>query len=261
MATEKSRIPPVDAWFSDYVASFRTDGALAPMLQMKLDHSLRVAQEMAELGADLGWPAPEIRLARCIGLLHDVGRFSQFREFNTYNDSVSVDHGERGLAVLQARHVLAGAGDTVRAHIEASVRYHNRKLIPADTPAESMPYLHLVRDADKLDILRTSHKTIRAGINTAPPVLLSGISPDGPISPGISGKVLQREPIDYADLRTLSDVLMLQLSWVFDLHYAPSFRRIRERRIVETIRNLIHEDSAIDHVFEEVQTLVAEKIG
>ncbi|EKD83751.1 MAG: HD protein, partial [uncultured bacterium] len=87
--------------FNEYVNSYCDgDGQLHPMLQLKLDHSLRVAYEAREIAVELGWSEPEILMAEIIGLLHDVGRFSQYQEFRTYFDPKSVNHGCRGFQVL-----------------------------------------------------------------------------------------------------------------------------------------------------------------
>ncbi|MCK5676839.1 MAG: HD domain-containing protein, partial [Verrucomicrobia bacterium] len=64
-------------WFESYTGTFASvDGRFHLPLQLKVDHSRRVADNARQLAEDLGWNPEEANGAEALGWLHDVGRFS-----------------------------------------------------------------------------------------------------------------------------------------------------------------------------------------
>ena len=102
-STEKT-----EKWFARYVDSFRVDGALENMQELKRKHSRRVCAIACAIAESLEWNEEhDAWLAHAIGLLHDTARFEQYRDYKTFADAASFDHGERGAAILAARSVAA----------------------------------------------------------------------------------------------------------------------------------------------------------
>jgi len=86
--------------FNSYVDTFRdVDAKLHPMMELKLQHSLRVADEAREIATDLEWAESDVVLGEAIGLFHDVGRFLQYQKYQTYYDPKSVNHGCLGFQI------------------------------------------------------------------------------------------------------------------------------------------------------------------
>jgi putative nucleotidyltransferase with HDIG domain len=121
---------------------------------MKIKHSIYVAREMESLACCLGLNEMQTRLAKLIGLLHDVGRFQQFGLYGTFVDTEAVDHGEMGSHIMREEGVLDGIGADTQILIERAIRHHNRARLPEDDDAECPFFSRLLRDADKLDIYR-----------------------------------------------------------------------------------------------------------
>ena len=135
-------IKPLRTWFRAYVAEFAdADGRLQPMQELKLEHSLRVAANARAIAVGEQWPAAACRLAECVGILHDVGRFSQFAEFRTFEDAVSVNHAARSVAVLEERQVLACLPAAARTSVLNAVGTHNAREIPSEFPFGDLPLL------------------------------------------------------------------------------------------------------------------------
>ena len=91
-------------------------------------------------------------MGRAGALLHDTGRYSQWQEFGTFQDSKSVDHAQRGVEVITREGWLSGLTAAERKMVLAAVAVHNRKELPDGLDAKTAAQAHLVRDADKLDI-------------------------------------------------------------------------------------------------------------
>ena len=89
------------SWFNAYYGSFENlDQTQKLNFDIKKNHSERVALLATTLAEKMKWAPAEADLAYLAGLLHDVGRFRQLSEFNTFDDERSVDHADLGVKVL-----------------------------------------------------------------------------------------------------------------------------------------------------------------
>ena len=113
--------------FRVYTDRFRLDGKLQPMHQLKLEHTLRVAADARLLAAGMGWATDEVCLAEAVGLCHDVARFPQYKQYGSFSDSTTVDHGDLGFQTLEDEGLLEGIAAEEYALIRHSVQYHNKK--------------------------------------------------------------------------------------------------------------------------------------
>ncbi len=215
-------------WFDAYVDRFRQpSGSLEPMLELKYVHCGRVAGVAEGIAADLGWPADEVRLARTVGLLHDVGRFSQFRQFGTYHDPVSVDHGQRGCEVLAAERALEPCPEDLARLIRSTVRLHNARVLPPALGPAAGRFVRLVRDADKIDALRIFDEAIETGSLQDNPEICWNMPRHGPLSQRLLEDLGQGRIGSYAEVKSVDDFQLVLLSWAFDLQFPPARRRAR----------------------------------
>ena len=63
-------------------------------IALKIEHTYHVAENALVIAEDLGLPGEDVDLAWFLGLLHDIGRFEQLRQYGTFLDARSVDHAE-----------------------------------------------------------------------------------------------------------------------------------------------------------------------
>ncbi len=222
-------------WFHYYVREFRqgTDEDVAS-IELKKDHSLRVLQEAKMITASLeieSWLADMVHIA---ALLHDVGRFPQYRQFKTFNDRQSVNHGRLGLEVIRETGILDNLLPEHRKLVLGAVFLHNRAILPDRlSPALSI-MVRIIRDADKLDII----PTIISNLNPAAPasrVVSMGLSLDCRYSEDIYRKVALREFVDTSEMVWLNDYKLILLGWLPTLNFPASRRAVLERRYPERL--------------------------
>ena len=90
--------------FINHVNQFKIDN---PKVQTKIDHTFRVAENCKKIATNLKLTNEEIELAELIGLLHDIGRFEQYKIYNKNTNSIVLDnsikfnHGKAGEEVLK----------------------------------------------------------------------------------------------------------------------------------------------------------------
>lgn len=92
------------------------------------------------------------------GLLHDVGRFEQLKRYGTFIDAQSIDHAEFGADILfQEGKIRDYIEDTSEDELlEKTVRCHSAYRVPANYTAREKKFADLLRDADKIDILKVN---------------------------------------------------------------------------------------------------------
>jgi len=242
--------PGLKRWFHRYVETFHSD---RPQIQinydLKREHTERVVREIVGLASALGLTEGETRLAEIIALLHDTGRFEQYRLFGTFSDPKSTDHAELSVKILVRKNVLAPLNERVRDVVFRSIRNHNRVSVPRTEGKKILFYSRLLRDADKLDIWRlvTDYYGIANGRRN-PSLELE--LPDTPgISPAVERSLRSGYLVKIKDVKNLNDFKLIQAGWVFDINFRPTWDRIRERRYIEKIRAAMPDTPQINRIF------------
>ncbi len=225
-------------WFEAYAQGFELS---EPMLEMKYVHSHDVMRVGEELVRALGWAPAEAEVGIAACLLHDTGRFSQYRDFRTYHDGGSVDHGDRGHAVLSAEFPRDLADGEARSAILEAVRWHNKRELPETVGEPCLPFCRLVRDADKVDVFRLVQRCMAEGREAE---LLPSHRLGLPLSPPLLDEVERTGKGSYKNAHSMLDYLLIQMTWTLDLNYAPSRGLLRDSGILEQIRDRFPRDDA-----------------
>jgi len=259
----KGQIDKLKTWFDRYVAGFYgDDGYVNANLKLKEVHSRRVCHEMQYLAGELALEPDRARLAEAIALLHDVGRFEQFVKYRTYNDPRSVDHSRLALEVLRGHNVLEQLEQREMTIIEKAIEYHGLKALPDGLDGELALFCKLIRDADKLDIYRVVADNYQSFHRDPAGFVLELELPDEPgYSREVVEDILHERPTDYSRLRTLNDMKLLQLGWVFDINFNATLRRIRQRGFLEMICGFLPQTDDTNAVRRKVFSYVDARIG
>ena len=249
-------------WFDTYVASFYGDERFVNVhLKLKEEHSRRVCEEMAYLTGELALEDNQKRIARTIALFHDIGRFSQFVEYRTYNDVRSVNHCLLGLDVLHRTKVLDGIAEQEKQLIEKAIQYHGLRELPGDLDGDCLMFSQLIRDADKLDIFRIVTEYHTQYIHNPAEFELDLEFPDRPTySPEIIEEILRGRRVGYKMLRTLNDMKLLQLAWVYDMNFPPTLKRMKKRKFLEMMVDFLPKTRDIEKVKKKIFEYVDSRI-
>ncbi|MDR1379720.1 MAG: HD domain-containing protein [Synergistaceae bacterium] len=268
--------------FDRYVQSFDLS---APMIRLKYQHSYDVMKIGTTLMDALAWPEDRAQVGIAACLLHDTGRFSQYRDFGTYYDGASTDHGERGYQELRAafsafsnfskeghfkegdfkeEHLGDGLDQEAQMAILEAVRWHNKKALPdtGEITPQVMPFCQLARDADKLDIFALVSRRIDEGTVLE---LLPRHKIDAPLSAALLDEVEAQWSGSYKNASSLLDFLLIQLTWSLDVNFAPSWEMLQSSGVLTRIRDRFPKNDArvqtlLDRLFvrmEERQKTVA----
>jgi hypothetical protein len=119
------------------------------------------------------------------------------------------------------------------------VSLHNVFFLPELLDKRTLLFARLVRDADKLDILRVVLEYFEQDEGNRAEAVALGL-PDAPeYSPEVLACLKRGEMARKADLKTLNDFKLLQLAWMYDLNFASSLRVVLERGYIGKLVNML----------------------
>ena len=253
--TKNIRLFLID-WFGQYVNCYRdAEGILPAALELKYRHSLRVAENARLIARGIGLVSPEINLAEGCGLLHDIGRFAQYKCYGSFSDAVTVDHGRAGRQTLEDEGLpgMIGAADWIS--MACAVEYHNRKTaeIPVDHPDDAERLLRLIRDADKLDIMDLVLESVaRDGFRDLPD-MLPHIHVSRELTSAVIEEVNKTKTVATGSLSTVADFLVMLASWFYDLNYPPARSLAVSRKIIERLELELPDTRAVRELLNDIK--------
>ena len=228
---------------------------------LKEEHTTRVCANTLRIAAGLGLDADATALAEAIALFHDVGRFPQYARYGTFEDSRSVNHAVLGAKVLLERSVLRDLPKRDRSLIVRAVALHNVFILPPRLDDEVRLHAKIVRDADKLDIWRVFIELSDREPASWPSATGLGL-PDTPAcTPAVLAALEQRQMVQLTSLRTLNDFRLLQLAWIYDLNFAPSFAMVLEGRIIERLTAYVPRTGGTARIVDSLRNYVNERLN
>lgn len=218
----------VQAAFLEYTSHYNAEN---PKIRLKIDHTFRVAALAERIADTLG---ADRDFAWLMGMLHDVGRFEQVKRYNTFVDSVSVDHGAFGAELLFGEGLLNRFGTfrpETEALLELVIRNHNQFRIQPGLTEEELLYCRILRDADKIDIFRVNCET--------PVEEIYNVSRQELVSSEVTEAVRSGFREGHAVLRTLKrtavDNVVSHVCLVFELEFPVSVDIAREQGYVDQL--------------------------
>lgn len=261
MITEET-VSSFKTWFADYLKSFQTGSPeYQQNIELKEAHTRRVCMEILEIGNSLGLNDEDLCLAEVMALFHDIGRFDQYARYGTFSDLKSEDHAMLGVTLLRKTGVLEVLDQSSAELILRAIGYHNKAFLPKEESEQCLFFARLLRDADKLDILRVVTDYYQRKTGDRNGAIELGL-PDTPeISSEICEDLLAKRIVKTEYLKTLNDFKLLQMGWVFDVNFCRTFELIRERGYMEIIRNALPWSEKISEIYFTVRSYLKEQCG
>jgi hypothetical protein len=225
-------------WFLDYVDHFSsTDSFIQNNIMMKIEHTGRVCENILLIAESEKVKEEGCRLAETIALFHDLGRFKQFMKYKTFKDSESENHALLGINILKSAGILSRLSLREKNLILKAVEYHNLIEIPRckEDSEELLFYSRLIRDADKLDVLRVVSENYDEKGKIRNPALEIYLPDTAGCSEYIITDILNNRMAKMGDVKNLNDLRLLRLSWVFDINFSTTFSLLKRHKYLNTI--------------------------
>ena len=221
--------------FNNYINQF---DLTIPNLNRKKEHTYRVVEYAKEIAKSLSLSDDDINLAGICALFHDLGRFPQFTEYQTFYDNISFDHGDKSYEILKE---LNYNNDIVLK----AVKYHNKYKVDDSLNERELLFANITRDADKLDIM---FKQMGESYKE------EYVIPDETMNYFYNRKLMPNSKIE-----SVTDGKVRILAFIFDINFKKSFEIIKESKIIDEYINLIYEATSNERIFE-IKEIIDERI-
>lgn len=244
-------------WFEDYTGGIHSqDSETEANIDLKIAHTNRVRENIANIARSLGMNEGDQNLAQAIATLHDVGRFEQLRDFGSFNDRRTLDHALFGLRVINRSKVLCRLPERDRNLIRRSIWNHNKYRIPESEKAESVLFSKMIKDADKLDILGIVTEHLENRDHHPNKALDLGMADELRLTQDPVSDILQGTMVKIEGLRTLGDLRLLYLSWIFDINFPITMASIIEKGYLERLLSGISTQPEVMSVRDSLQAFL-----
>lgn len=216
----------------------------------KVIHSYRVAELCSIIATKEGLSNHDIELATTCGLFHDIGRFPQLSSFHSYNDHTFKDHGDLGYNIIindKIFHNILSKKD--QQIVAIATKYHNKYSLPNAIKKEERLFCEIVRDADKIDIIKG---------------MLEGNilykEEDKPISKEVLDDIKLNKLVLWSHIKSNSDYLSELFSYAFDINKKSSLKLIQEEDLFNRLYNLVNNKSYLQDVDKKVNNYIKGEI-
>ena len=248
-------LPKLKQWLEKYIEQFASrDPNIQAALDLKQGHTRRVCEAILDIGRHEGLSGEDLLTAEAAALLHDIGRFEQYRKYRTFSDARSENHALLGVKVIQDNTILESMDPAKARIIIRAVECHNRATLPAHENGRGLFFMKLLRDADKVDIWRVVTDYYQNAHHERNQTIELNLPDEPEISDSVCQSLMKGNIVQMTDLRTLNDFKLLQLGWVYDVNFRRTFQIVQEKEYLERILEALPENSIrIKKVYERAR--------
>lgn len=234
--------------FDNYVKNFDMESY---DINYKYKHSYRVYKISESISEGLNLNGEDILLASVIGLLHDIGRFEQLKEYSSYND-INLDHADYGAKLLFQHNLIKKFNIDKKYYdiIEFAIRNHNKYEIEDTNDNRKLMFAKIVRDADKIDILKAHAIYCDYKIQET----------EEDISNKVKDTFYNEKQINRIDKKTSNDGILLLLALIFDINFKVSAYLIEDGNIVNELYDKLKNKDRFKEFFNYIKIYLDEKV-
>lgn len=245
-------------------------------IKLKVDHTYRVAALSERIARSLGLGDDDTNLAWLIGMLHDIGRFEQLKNYGTFSDAESIDHAHYGVELLfedgliekfaseNAAKDLKGTKDLKETAVKSeneeketkeiseldilrtAIWNHSAYRVEDGLTDRVKMFCNIIRDADKIDILKVNYDVTLE--------VIYDVTTEELKNSGVTDEVMKAFMEHHAVLRSLKktpiDNLVGHAALVFELVYNESFKIVKEQGYIEKMLSYVSDNQDTVKKFE-----------
>ena len=217
------------------------------LIVLKYYHSLRVAWLMVMLSKKLNLSEEDTNLAFKIGLCHDLGRFYEVVRNGKFNNRV-FDHGTYSNKILYNDGFINYMDINEHLLFRKAIYCHNKKDLADNLNNRERLFANMLRDVDKIDILRIRLANYHYEFKTDPTLV-------------VLYNYMNDLNIDLHDIHNKSDSTILSLSFIKDLCFDESLDLLLDNNFLDNLINKIYiEENKLD-IFNSLINKLKERRG
>lgn len=235
----------------------RTNGKI----ELKIVHTMAVAEVMEQLTALCEFPKRVCNLAGVCAVFHDIGRFEQVTQYDTFLDHLSRDHADLGCEVLAKENFLDFLPEREQQMVLTAIKNHNKFKIEDGLDEETLLLCKLIRDADKCDIFRVfaCEEMVDTMGETYEQVAQETVTKE------VYDTIFRHETVLKTIRKTGLDIWVGFLAFFFDLYFDESIRILQMQKYYMQPFNRIQfalpeTERQVREIREEVERYIASRL-
>lgn len=237
--------------FDNYVNQFDIQD---DKVRLKIEHTARVTELCERIAKSLQLSEEDVNLAWIMGLLHDVGRFEQLKDFGTFNDAQSIDHAKYGVRLLFDEGYIRDylEDESCDSLIRTAIWNHNVFRIPTELTDRELLFCQILRDADKIDIFRVNVEIpIETIYNCTTEELKNAV-----VTKEVLQSFAEEHAVEHRLKKTPVDHVVGHASLVFELVYPISICIVEEQGYLEKILKFQSENAKTKEQFMSIADMM-----
>ena len=244
--------------FAEYVSHYNEKDE---KVKLKIDHTYRVAELCDTIARSVKLSEKDIDLAWLCGMLHDIGRFEQIKNYGTFIDAESVDHALYGAKILfddgKIGDYLGQPSDELCDFLRKVISCHSAYRVPKEYDERTRMFANILRDADKIDILK---------VNVEVPLEeIYNVTTEELMNAEVTKEVMDSFGEGNAILRSLKknpvDHVVGHISLVYELVYQISVKIVQEQGYLDKLMNFPSYNPRTRKQFEELRGMMQSYIA
>lgn len=229
----------VEKEFKKYVEQFDLKNM---SIAMKVSHSYHVADLANKLAKRMELSEEQTELVKTIGLLHDMGRFVQYKETEEYNDiKNNINHAEiADMYLFVENHIEDfGVSEEYYPLIRMALINHNKLKIEENLNEEFIFFAKFLRDIDKMDIFRQQATSYEWKYKEATEEVMHDFK--------------EHHLVDNRKIKTKTDELVSELAYTFDINFKESYELLIDTDNLELYFSIVEVEKGKEQEFEEIK--------
>lgn len=253
--------------FAEYTSHYDAkDGKI----KLKIEHTYRVAGLCERIARSLELSLEDVELAWLLGMLHDVGRFEQLRQYGTFSDAESIDHAHFATEILFGQGRLADyveltsqeqkwLSGEIKNFQDISIIYtaiwnHSAYRVEEGLDERTQMFCDILRDADKVDILKVNQDVpIEVIYNVTTRELRQA-----EVTEAVMQEFFKKRAILRSIKRTCVDNIVGHAALVFELVYSESRRIVEEQGYLDKLLHFSSENPKTMEQFAKLRKCMGE---
>lgn len=219
--------------FKEYLQAYNLEYG---KIELKIRHTYGVVKASEYLSKKLLLNEEDIELAKLIALLHDIGRFEQIKQFDSFIDYKTTDHAKLGNEILFNKNLIRNfivdrQYDNI---ISKSILNHNKLTIEHNLEDKELLHAKIIRDADKIDNFRVKAEDDFKNIidNADKETLENDVISNRIFHDFMDNKVIVRE-----DRNTYLDFWVSYIAFIFDFNFTSGLEYIQQMDYINKVAN------------------------
>ena len=227
-------------------------------VRLKIVHTYGVVKQAEEVCRRRNLDEETVSLAKIIALLHDIGRFEQLKQFDSF-EPTTMDHAAYGVQILFEEGMIRRfmPDDRWDEIIRTAIAKHSDFVLEGVSDPCALFHARLIRDADKLDNFRVKLEDDLLTFMGMPGEEIGALE----ISPKVYETVFRSSTILSADRITKMDYWVSYVAYFCDISFRVSFDIIEEHDYLNKIIDRIpYSNPDTKQKMENIRTHLAKYI-